>query len=66
MYATTCETFVFYDDFEDVSCRTNVGDGGEHGVVYTCEDKMCLIKECVSGGRLGGVEGTRSPGGEIV
>ena len=26
---------------------------------------MCGINECEIGGRLGGVEGTRSPGGEI-
>ena len=30
------------------------------------KDKLCNTKECVSGGRPGGVEGTRSPGWDIA
>ena len=39
MHATTCETLVVEDKVEDVSCRKVVGDGGEHGVAYMCDDK---------------------------
>ena len=32
---------------------------------FKSENKMCNTEECVSGGRPGGVEGTRIPGGDF-
>ena len=65
MNATTFEKFEFEDNFDDISCREDVGNSGEHGDAYRSKDKLCEVKECANGGRLGGVDGTRSPGGEI-
>ena len=65
MHASTIEKFDFEDNFEDISCREDVGNGGEHGDAYMSKDKLYEVKECVNGGRLGGLEGIRSPGGEI-
>ena len=65
MHATTCEKCDVEDNVEDISCREVVGNGGEFGDAYMSKDKLCDVKECVSGGRLGGVEGTRRPEGEI-
>jgi len=58
-------TIDVYEHFEDISCREDVGNGGECGDAFMTEDKLCNTKECVSGGRPGGVDGTRSPGGDI-
>ena len=63
MHATTCDKFDFDAYFEDISCREDVGNGGECGDAFMIENQMCNAKACVSGGRPGGVEGTRIPGG---